>query len=530
MMKSKTFIRKVKEAATNYKTLYVMGCFGAPLNSANKSRYCSNHSYNTQPNRTAMIRAASDDTFGFDCVNLIKGILWGWSGNVSKVYGGAVYGSNGVPDTNADGMIQLCQGVSSTGWLSMVPGEAVWMKGHIGVYIGNGLAVECTPSWKNCVQITAVGNIGSKSGYNTRIWTKHGKLPYVDYSDQSTVEVPSGPKKTVDELAREVLDGKWGNGADRKKRLTDAGYNYTAVQNRVNELVNGTANKPPTSAGSQTTTADEKTIWNFLMQKFGNPYGVAGIMGNLYAESGLIANNLQNSYNSKFSMSDVEYTNAVDAGTYSNFAKDYGGYGLAQWTYHTRKANLLAFARSKNVSVGNLNMQLEFLYQELTSSYAGLVNIIKTAKDVTTVSTAVLKQFERPADMSASVQYTRASFGMRYYNKYAGTTVPTEPESEPTTPSAPDSGTRITKKASRPAMGFDKTIAGKYKVTAQSGLYIRNDAGTGNVALGILPSGTVVNNYGYYTSNNGTRWLYVAVSVGNIDYIGFCSSEYLVKQ
>lgn len=68
----------------------------------------------------------------------------------------------------------------------MVIGEAVWMSGHIGIYIGDGLAVECTPKWENKVQITAVGNIGSKAGYNTRTWTKHGKLPYVDYTGATT--------------------------------------------------------------------------------------------------------------------------------------------------------------------------------------------------------------------------------------------------------------------------------------------------------------------------------------------------------
>lgn len=47
----------------------------------------------------------------------------------------------------------------------------------------------------------------------------------------------SSSTKTVDEIAREVIKGKWGNGADRKKRLTAAGYNYNAVQKRVNELL-----------------------------------------------------------------------------------------------------------------------------------------------------------------------------------------------------------------------------------------------------------------------------------------------------
>ena len=72
----------------------------------------------------------------------------------------------------------------------MEVGEALWVKGHIGIYIGNGLAVECTPSWENKVQVTAVKNIGAKSGYNARTWTKHGKLPYVTYTG-ATISAPS---------------------------------------------------------------------------------------------------------------------------------------------------------------------------------------------------------------------------------------------------------------------------------------------------------------------------------------------------
>ena len=185
-MTAAAFVSKAVDIAKNYKTLYVMGCFGAPMTAANKVRYINNGAsgnYNAQASRKAMIQAASADTFGFDCVCLIKGILWGWSGDLSKTYGGATYASNGVPDLSADGMIKVCTGVSSSGWADMVPGEAVWMAGHIGIYIGDGLAVECSPKWDNKVQITAVGNIGKKAGYNTRTWTKHGKLPYVDYSN-----------------------------------------------------------------------------------------------------------------------------------------------------------------------------------------------------------------------------------------------------------------------------------------------------------------------------------------------------------
>ena len=180
IMTSSELVEKLKDMANNYKTLYVLGCFGAPMNAANKKRYCNELSYNRRPERTAMIQSASADTFGFDCVNLIKGLLWGWKGDKYKTYGGAVYKSNGVPDVDDGRFFGLCYDVS-TDFSNIQVGEAVWMNGHIGVYVGDGLAVECTPKWKNGVQITAVGNIGTKSGYNSRKWTKHGKIPYVSY-------------------------------------------------------------------------------------------------------------------------------------------------------------------------------------------------------------------------------------------------------------------------------------------------------------------------------------------------------------
>ena len=181
------FAAIVKNIATNYKTLYVMGCFGAPLTAAAKKRYIAAQSYNQSSARRAKINAASADTFGFDCVCLIKGTLWGWNGSLDHQYGGATYASNGVPDIGADAMISKCKGVT-TDFKNIEIGEAVWMSGHIGIYIGGGLAVECTPAWKDKVQITAVGNIGKKAGYNTRTWTKHGKLPYITYNPLGDID------------------------------------------------------------------------------------------------------------------------------------------------------------------------------------------------------------------------------------------------------------------------------------------------------------------------------------------------------
>lgn len=167
--------------AENFKTLYVLGCFGAPMTESNKERYTKNLDYNAKETRKKLILAASEDTFGFDCVCLIKGLLWGWDGDLKHTYGGAGYASNGVPDIGADQIIEKCKEVSKD-FSEVEVGELLWMKGHVGIYIGDGLAVECTPAWKNCVQVTAVHNMGKKDGYNGRKWVKHGKLPYVAYT------------------------------------------------------------------------------------------------------------------------------------------------------------------------------------------------------------------------------------------------------------------------------------------------------------------------------------------------------------
>ncbi len=211
------------DVAKNYKTLYVMGCFGAPLTAANKKRYTSNHSYNKKADRTKKIKAATADTFGFDCVNLIKALLWGWTGDKSHTYGGARYNTNGVPDINADQMIQACKGVT-TDFSTIEVGEAVWVPGHIGVYVGNGLVVECSPKWADSVQITAVGNMPHPAGYNVRTWTKHGKLPYITYIEQESAPTP---KKEECNLNVTVL--KEGSKGSQVKALQTLliGYGYS---------------------------------------------------------------------------------------------------------------------------------------------------------------------------------------------------------------------------------------------------------------------------------------------------------------
>lgn len=166
-------------------------------------------------------------------------------------------------------------------------------------------------------------------------------------------------------------------------------------------------------------TSVEQQIWNYFKDKWLNEFGIAGLMGNLYAESALNSKNLQSVYEKRLGYSDADYTQAVDNGIYNNFVKDSAGYGLAQWTYCSRKQALLSYARSVGKSIGDLEMQLDFLYKELSENYKTVLKTLKSASSILEASNAVLFDFERPADQSVSVQNRRAEYGQKYYLKYA---------------------------------------------------------------------------------------------------------------
>ncbi|MDE5791925.1 MAG: N-acetylmuramoyl-L-alanine amidase, partial [Oscillospiraceae bacterium] len=149
------------------------------------------------------------------------------------------------------------------------------------------------------------------------------------------------------------------------------------------------------------TMSNMQKIWSKLISFGMRVAGASGLIGNLEAESALNPKNLQNTYEKSLGYTDESYTKAVDNGTYSNFVKDCAGYGLAQWTYWARKQELLSYAKACKKSIGDLDMQLDFLLKELSESYSGVLKILKTTDSITTASDCVMCQYERPADTSA---------------------------------------------------------------------------------------------------------------------------------
>lgn len=153
------------------------------------------------------------------------------------------------------------------------------------------------------------------------------------------------------------------------------------------------------------------------------------MMGNLYAESGVIPNKVENLCLQRLReagkyYTDATYTAFVDDGTISKDeflhplpGKCYG-FAIVQWTTPSRKAGLYDLCKSRHASIGDLTCQLEYLVTELQTQFKGLWTFLCQTTDVTTASDRVLVEFECPADTSGSVKKTRQGYAWEFFNAY----------------------------------------------------------------------------------------------------------------
>ena len=156
--------------------------------------------------------------FAMDCVVSIKGLLWGFKADKNKPHGGGIYLSNGVADFTANDGIDYCSDKSQD-FHNLVAGEYLCMRGtkysHAGVYLGNGKVFECTTGWgvNKCI-ISDINSNGDRiyNGVTNLRWTWHGKLNYIDYSDQEKPVIDEH-KERVKELQR-VLNEQYGCGLE----------------------------------------------------------------------------------------------------------------------------------------------------------------------------------------------------------------------------------------------------------------------------------------------------------------------------
>ena len=143
--------------------------------------------------------------------------------------------------------------------------------------------------------------------------------------------------------------------------------------------------------------------------------GALGVMGNMMAESSMKSNSAQRGMTK---LTDEQYTAAADNGLI-DFVHDSVGYGLCQWTYHTRKAALLQMAKKQGVSVGDAAMQVQFCIHELKTDGGALFDTLCRSDDIDLCSDMFCSQFERPAVNNYT---TRRNFAHKFAEEISDST------------------------------------------------------------------------------------------------------------
>lgn len=293
--------------------------------------------------------------------------------------------------------------------------------GRVGMYVE-----ECNRSWcsssnpndQRAVTIECASDNEDPYAFNDTVYNKlvelcadickrngKDKVIWIEDKEKALKYTPKANEMqfTVHRwFAKKSCPGPWL--MERMQDLTD----------KVNaQLVEAPKPEPKVLTGNTT----EEKIWNYLLAWLPNEFAVAGIMGNLKAESNFKPKNLQNSFEQKLGFTDDTYTVAVDEDVYQNFVHDGAGYGLAQWTFWSRKELLLNTAKQRGVSIGDLELQLDTIIFEM-SSKKQLMSDLQGAITVRQSAEAVLKQYEKPADQSKSVVDKRTSYGEEIYKQF----------------------------------------------------------------------------------------------------------------
>lgn len=164
---------------------------------------------------------------------------------------------------------------------------------------------------------------------------------------------------------------------------------------------------------------NEQYIYEWLLNRLNNEIGVCALMGNLYVESGLQPIKLENKYAKKFNMTSQEYTDAWDLAEDANsFIHDQAGYGLAQWTFWSRKQGLHNWAKENGRSVGNLDIQLGYLWKEI-QGYKTVIKALIGATNLRAASDEVCLKYEKPEHTEEKYLVNRADYGQKYYDRFA---------------------------------------------------------------------------------------------------------------
>ena len=174
----------------------------------------------------------------------------------------------------------------------------------------------------------------------------------------------------------------------------------------------------------------KQTIWNYLKTHTAlSDEAIAGIMGNMEAESNCESCRLQGDFSPDRSSSKA-YAAAINNGTKSieSAAQDQLGFGLCQWTFPQRKVNCFNACRSYGVGIENESAQLAFMLAEMQMEFTNMWNRLLITHDIGEAAGLMCREYERPAVLNIT---DRTRFGQKIYAQFHGKDITPEPEPEP---------------------------------------------------------------------------------------------------
>ena len=175
----------------------------------------------------------------------------------------------------------------------------------------------------------------------------------------------------------------------------------------------------------------KETIWNYFKQHTQlSDVAIAGIMGNFEAESNCESCRVQGDFTADRRVS-KQYASDVNSGVKpaAVFRTDSKGWGLAQWTYWSRKQNLYDTAQSYGTGIEDEATQIRFFLAEMQTEYASAWKKLLSASSIYEAARIVCEEYERPAYNNIAA---RADYGQTIYNQFHGKEPTPAPEPEPT--------------------------------------------------------------------------------------------------
>lgn len=165
------------------------------------------------------------------------------------------------------------------------------------------------------------------------------------------------------------------------------------------------------------------------------PAGAAGATANILAESAGRADNLEDTKNALFGISDAEYIRQVDAGQRSFY--DSAGFGICQWTASPRKKKFLEFMKAHGWSIADEQGQYQYLAKELREDYPEVWRVLTTTSDPYEAGYIMCKKFEIPANTEITSR-SRGAKAREIFVRCSGTSPVVQPATSAATAESAD--------------------------------------------------------------------------------------------